>query len=133
MGKKLKTLGKIAGTTAVTSGVVAHTLRKKAEEEAKKGLKVGNKTVKYGRYKGKYAAEGEILTLKSDGTASLSSSNNTQNFTISVGKYDFAQDISSDYKDAILFYKNGEKYMGLYVDNNGDLVLEPNFYTYIGE
>ena len=106
--------------------------RKKAEEEAKKGLKVGNKTVKYGRYKGKYAAEGEILTLNSDGTAKIESSSGTQSFTVSVGKYDFAQDITSDYKDAILLYKNGEKYMGLYVNSDGDLVLEPNFYTYIG-
>ena len=107
--------------------------RKKAEEEAKKGIKVGNKTVKYGRYKGKYAAEGETLTLKSDGTAKIESSGGTQNFTVSVGKYDFSQDITTDYKDAILLYKNGEKYMGLYVNSDGDLVLEPNFYTYIGD
>ena len=103
---------------------------RKAEEEAKKGLKVGSATVKYGTYKGEDAATGETLVLKSDGTATL----NGKSYKFTVGKYDFAQDISSvgSYEDAIILKNSdGTTFFALYV-YNGRLCNDPNEYVYSG-
>ena len=105
---------------------------KKAAEEAAKGLKVGSNTVKYGTYKGKDAATGETLILKSDGTAIY----NGKTYKLTVGKDDFAQDISTagHLKDAIILKSSsGELGLSLFVSSDGTLSDgDINNYTYSG-
>lgn len=76
-------------------------------------LKVGKNTIKYGTYKGIDAAEGDTLVLKTDGTARI----NGKNCKFVIGKYNFAQDISSDgTEDAIIFKdSSGDTFFALYV------------------
>ena len=96
-----------------------------------KDFKVGSATVKYGTYKGTAAATGETLVLKSDGTATL----NGKSYTFTVGKVDFAQDISSvgSYKDAIILKNSdGTTFFSVYVADDGTLCNEPNWYVYSG-
>ena len=98
--------------------------------ETKTDFKVGSATVKYGTYKGTAAATGDTLVLKSDGTATL----NGKSYNFTVGKYDFAQDISSigSYEDAIILKNSdGTTYLGLYV-YNGRLCNDPMEYVYSG-
>lgn len=107
---------------------------KKAAEEAAKGLKIGSKTIKYGRYKGEGPAEGQILTINSNGTATLKLNSGTvENYTYIVGKYDFSQDVGPSYQDAIIFKKGNTTSFGLYVGSNGHLIIDPTSFVYIGE
>ena len=110
--------------------------KKKAEEEAKQGIKVGDKIVKYGKYRGLYGAEGETMVINKDGTATITSDyNGVSNYTWSVGTYDFSQDLGSSYKDALLLKDSREEYgtIGYYVDDDGNLWLEPQCFEYVGE
>ncbi len=106
-------------------------------QQTEQGLQVGNKIVKYGRYSGKVAAEGVTLTIKADGTAVETGRFGTINYTYSIGKDDFSQDLDHNYKDAILFDSHGKTLSGgfsLYVSANGDLIDgDADIYTYLGE
>ncbi len=78
------------------------------------GIKVGSYNIKYGTYNGDAAATGETLVLKEDGTATL----NGEKYTYKVGKYNFAQDSSSDaYEDCLIL--EGSYTYHYYVLNNG--------------
>lgn len=91
-------------------------------------LKIGDKTIKYGTYKGIDGATGDILVINKNNTATL----NGTNYTYKVGTYNFAQDLSGDsYEDAIIFLTStGETSFALYVGNNGNLCSDPMAYVY---
>lgn len=91
-------------------------------------LKIGDKTIKYGTYTGIDGATGDTLVINKDNTATL----NGTNYTYKVGKYNFAQDLSSDsYEDAIIFLTNtGDTSFALYVGDNGNLNNDPMCYVY---
>ena len=71
------------------------------------GIKIDNKTMKYGTYNGAAAAEGITLKLNSDGTCTYDG----KSCTYKLGTHDFAQDSSTrgSYKDCIIV-DNGYKY-----------------------
>lgn len=87
--------------------------KKAAEEEAKKGLKIGNYTIKYGKYVGIDGATGETLVLNADGTCQLTANwegngKTIKTFKYKVGDYNFAQDITPHYNKGIgLFNTDG--------------------------
>ena len=88
----------------------------KAAEEAKKGLKVGNITVKYGKYKD--PEFGTIFVLNPDGTCIYDG----KNYTYKVERHDFSQDINPHYKTGIVFYQpNGQVYFAFYPHNSTTL------------
>ena len=71
------------------------------------GIKIDNKTMKYGTYNGAAAAEGITLKLNSDGTCTYDG----KSCTYKLGTHDFAQDSSTkgSYKNCIIV-DNGYKY-----------------------
>lgn len=101
--------------------------RIKAEEEAKKGLKVGDYTIKYGTYRD--PEFGTIFILKQDGTCVYGN----KNYTYKVEEYDFSQYEVPNYKTGIVFYQsNGEKYFAFYPNSSTTLYscgIESLIYT----
>ncbi len=101
--------------------------KKAAEEEAKKGIKIGNYTLKYGKYIGSEASEGQILVFNADGTCQYTanwagSDYQARTFTYKVGSYNFAQDITPHYKDGIgLFNADGTVQSSFYPMSNTEL------------
>ncbi len=75
-----------SNNTAVNSSGNTDTTSNEVE-----GLKIGNITIKYGTYEGQDAASGIELVIKKDGSCTYEGKNGTY----TLGKHDFAQDISS--------------------------------------
>ena len=98
-------------------------------EEAKKGLKVGNITVKYGKYKD--PEFGTIFVLNPDGTCIYDG----KNYTYKVERHDFSQDINPHYETGIVFYQpNGQVYFAFYPHNSTTLYsCGVESLNYIGE
>ena len=90
------------------------------------GIKIGNTLVKYGTYNGDAAVMGDVLVLKSDGTATL----NGTSYTYKVEKSTFAQDSSGgSSEDALIF--SGSNPFTLYVDDNGKRLTQGSGFDYI--
>ena len=90
------------------------------------GIKIGNTLVKYGTYNGDAAVMGDVLILKSDGTATL----NGTSYTYKVEKSTFAQDSSGgSSKDALVF--SGSNPFTLYIDDNGKRLTQGSGFDYI--
>ena len=75
-------------TNTTTTNSVSNTT---AKNNATDGISVGNYTIKYGKYEGEAAVEGEVLVLKENGTGTYEG----EKCTWVKGSHDFAQDTSS--------------------------------------
>jgi hypothetical protein len=75
-------------SNTTTSNSVSNTT---AKNNANDGISVGNYTIKYGKYEGEAAVEGEVLVLKENGTGTYEG----ENCTWVKGSHDFAQDSST--------------------------------------
>ena len=90
------------------------------------GIKIGNTLVKYGTYNGDAAVMGDVLVLKSDGTATL----NGTSYTYKVEKSTFSQDSSGGSSENALVF-SGSNPFTLYVDDNGKRLTQGSGFDYI--
>ncbi len=109
---------------------VKETNNNSESNEPPTSFKLGNDTLKYGKYKGESAATGKTLILNPDNTAVLDG----KTYKFSVEKYNFAQDSSSDsYKDAIVLKNDDGSINSAFYFLNGKLRDDPMAYVYDGD
>ena len=110
--------------------------KRAAEEEANRSLKIGEFTLKFGKYIGEDASAGSTLILNKDGTCEYTTNwydgENTKTFTYQVGEYNFAQDVVPDYRPgiALLTEEGGTVAQFMPTDNTILVDGDIGFYRY---
>ena len=90
------------------------------------GIKIGNTIIKYGTYNGDAAVMGDVLIIKSDGSATL----NGEKYTYKVGKHNFAQDSSGSAVENALILEGKYTYY-YYVMDNGKILSQGSGMDYV--
>lgn len=124
------TTNTISNTTNTTNTVSNTVSNSTVANTVANGIKLGNYTVKYGKYEGEASVDGVVLTLKEDGTGTYDG----KSCTWVKGSHDFAQDSSTrgSIKDCIVV-KTSEGTYYLYATNNATLTDgDISLFKYVG-